>query len=158
MGDQRKAFGWGALSRRQSPPWAGEGAGKPFIVRASSLGGRGLRWYRFKSQVWSQVVPVCAFLAAVGTLMCFRGGPYLAAGVLVDLVAAWLLLAGQGGNARDRGDLLRPEPAHHVGVLVPALHRQDRDQAGLRHDQRARIRAGSAQQMTWNVARVGSAA
>jgi Bacterial PH domain len=92
MGHRLTAFFRGALSRRGPAPPAGDG--KPFIVRASSFGGRRLRWYRFKSQIWSQVVPVCACLAAVGTLMCFRGGLYIAAGVLFDLAAACLLLAG----------------------------------------------------------------
>jgi hypothetical protein len=92
MPNRLTAFGRTALSRRRSAAPAGDG--EPFIVRASSFGGGQLRWYRFKSQIWSQVVPVVVFAAAVGTLMSFRGGLYAAAGVLLDVVAAWLLLAG----------------------------------------------------------------
>jgi hypothetical protein len=80
----------GALPRRRLRVSDGE----QFIVRASSFGGGRLHWYRFKSQIWSQVVPGVVFAAGVGTLMSFRGGLYAAAGVLLDAIAAWLLVAG----------------------------------------------------------------
>jgi hypothetical protein len=66
----------------------------PFVVHASSFGGGHLRWYRFKSQVWFQVVPVVACLVLFATLLAFLGGPYIAIAALLGVIAAWLLFAG----------------------------------------------------------------
>jgi hypothetical protein len=170
-----------ALSRRLPAQPADDG--KPFIVRASSFGGRRLRWYRFKSQIWSQVVPVVGFVAGVGTLMFFRGGLYAALGLLLDVVAAWLLVAGTragigvGTNGvtvrsalgRSRHvpwnavtgfeDVRPPLRRARAGTHAIAVICSDRDPLTTSACRYQRwVGAGRAQQMTWNVARVGSAA